>query len=95
MDGPLMPSSDRQSLLVVAAHPVDEVLGCGGTIACHADSGGQVQVLIVAEGEPSRQQQHDRRQAIDELSNSVQAAQQTDLILGAQGVAAFTNCWKS
>ena len=34
-------------------------------------------------------------QAIDELSDLVHAAQQTDLILGAQGVAAFTNCWKS
>jgi LmbE family N-acetylglucosaminyl deacetylase len=82
-------------VLGLDGHPVDEVLGCGGTIACHADYGGQVQVLIVAGGEPSRQQQHDRGQAIDELSDLVQAAQQTDLILGAQGVAAFTNCWKS
>ena len=38
------------SVLVVAAHPDDEVLGCGGTIARHADASDQVQVLIVAEG---------------------------------------------
>ena len=49
-------------VLVVAAHPDDEVLGCGGTIARHADSGDQVQVLIVAEGSTSRQRKRDRHQ---------------------------------
>ena len=54
-------------VLVIAAHPDDEVLGCGGTIARHADSGDQVQVLIVAEGSTSRQQKRDRDQVRDEL----------------------------
>jgi len=72
--------------LVVAAHPDDEVLGCGGTIARHADAGDQVQVLIVAEGATSRQQHRDRSQATDELSALAQAAQQAGAILGAQGV---------
>ena len=73
-------------VLVVAAHPDDEVLGCGGTIARHADAGDQVQVLIVAEGATSRQQQRDRNQASDELSALAQAAQKAGAILGAQGV---------
>jgi LmbE family N-acetylglucosaminyl deacetylase len=73
-------------VLVVAAHPDDEVLGCGGTIAHHSDAGDQVQVLIVAEGATSRQQQRDRNQATGELSALAQAAQQTGAILGAQGV---------
>lgn len=75
-----------ESVLVVAAHPDDEVLGCGGTIARHADAGDQVQVLIVAEGATSRQQQRDRNQANDELSVLAQAAQLAGAILGAQGV---------
>jgi len=73
-------------ILVVAAHPDDEVLGCGGTIARHADAGDQVQVLVVAEGATSRQQQRDRNQASDELSALAQAAQKAAAILGAKGV---------
>ena len=74
------------SVLVVAAHPDDEVLGCGGTIARHADEGDQVQVLIVAEGATSRQEQRNRNQASDELSALAQAAQKAGAILGAKGV---------
>jgi N-acetylglucosamine malate deacetylase 1 len=74
------------TVLVVAAHPDDEVLGCGGTIARHADDGDQVQVLIVAEGATSRHQQRDRAQATDELSTLAQASQKAGAILGASGV---------
>ena len=45
-----MLSSHQQNVLVVAAHPDDEVLGCGGTIARHVDQGDQLHVLIMAEG---------------------------------------------
>lgn len=41
-------------VLVVAAHPDDEVLGCGGTIAWHADQGHEVLIYIMAEGATSR-----------------------------------------
>lgn len=36
--------------MVVAAHPDDEVIGVGGTIAKHALAGDQVYVVIVTEG---------------------------------------------
>ena len=49
-----------KNVLIVAAHPDDEALGCGGTIACHADAGDHVQVLIVAEGATSRLLHRDR-----------------------------------
>ena len=74
------------SVLVVAGHPDDEVLGCGGTIARHADVGDQVQVLIVAEGATSRQEQRNRNQASDELSALAQAAQKAGAILGVKEV---------
>jgi LmbE family N-acetylglucosaminyl deacetylase len=41
-------------VLVVAAHPDDEVLGCGATIARHVATGDEVRVVIMAEGLTSR-----------------------------------------
>jgi LmbE family N-acetylglucosaminyl deacetylase len=42
------------NILVVAAHPDDEILGAGAAIARHADEGDQVHVLILAAGLDSR-----------------------------------------
>jgi LmbE family N-acetylglucosaminyl deacetylase len=41
-------------VLVIAAHPDDEVLGCGGSIARHRAAGDAVAVLIMADGVGSR-----------------------------------------
>ena len=41
-------------VLCVCAHPDDEVLGCGGTLARHAASGDRVGVLILTDGVQSR-----------------------------------------
>lgn len=37
-------------ILVVAPHPDDESLGCGGTIALYVQSGATVEVLVVSDG---------------------------------------------
>jgi LmbE family N-acetylglucosaminyl deacetylase len=44
----------NERVVVIAAHPDDEVLGCGGTIARHVAEGDDVHVLFVADGETSR-----------------------------------------
>ena len=44
----------NNKILVVVAHPDDEVLGCGGTIAKHAKDNDQIELLILADGESSR-----------------------------------------
>ena len=41
-------------VLVAAAHPDDEVLGMGGTIAFHADRGDTLRVLVVTDGSSSQ-----------------------------------------
>ncbi len=46
--------SSNKKVLVIAAHPDDEVLGCGGTIALHARAGDRVTAVIVCEGESLR-----------------------------------------
>ena len=75
-----------QTVLVVAAHPDDEVLGCGGAIARHADSGDEVHILIVAEGATSRHLYRSRTAVSDELSALSSAANKARLILGAVSV---------
>lgn len=45
---------NKNKILVIAAHPDDEVLGCGGTIALHARAGASVSTVIVCEGESLR-----------------------------------------
>jgi len=57
-------------VLVIAAHPDDEVLGCGGTVALHARAGDEVTAVIACEGESLRygpdgvgQAEHTRRAA--------------------------------
>jgi len=74
------------SVLVVAAHPDDEVLGCGGAIARHAENGDHVQVLIISEGATSRQLHRDRNKAHIELSSLAKAAKTAGTLLGAKGV---------
>jgi LmbE family N-acetylglucosaminyl deacetylase len=41
-------------VLAIAAHPDDEVLGCGGVLALHARAGDAVTIVIVCEGESLR-----------------------------------------
>lgn len=57
-------------ILVIAAHPDDEILGCGGTVALHACAGDHITVVIACEGESLRygregvgQREHIRRAA--------------------------------
>lgn len=53
------------NVLVIAAHPDDEVLGCGGTMAQYARAGHRVHVAILGEGITSRHQQRADARAED------------------------------
>jgi LmbE family N-acetylglucosaminyl deacetylase len=44
----------HKRVLVIAAHPDDELLGCGGTVALHTQAGDEVTSVIVCEGESLR-----------------------------------------
>jgi len=61
---------DAGPVLAIAPHADDDVLGCGGTLALHAEQGDPVHVLIVydglkgdAEGRYSPEEYRDRRRA--------------------------------
>jgi LmbE family N-acetylglucosaminyl deacetylase len=71
------------NILVVAAHPDDEVLGCGGTIPRLVNEGHDVYIAILGEGITSRYEQ--REEANPDLlevlhNDSLQVAQ----VLGAK-----------
>jgi LmbE family N-acetylglucosaminyl deacetylase len=72
----------NRRVAVVAAHPDDEVLGCGGTIARHAAEGDEVHVLIVAEGATSRGVVRDRAASGDALSQLAASARRANQLLG-------------
>ena len=69
------------NVLVVAAHPDDEVLGCGGTIVRHTRSGDHVGVLILGTGALSRNGVGNG--AVETLRNQ---AEEAGAILGAREI---------
>ena len=75
-----------RTILVVAAHPDDEVLGCGASIAKWAAAGDKVHILIMAEGATSRDEVRDRDVRNEELSQLSEAAHQAADIIGALSV---------
>ena len=66
------------SIAVVAAHPDDEILGCGGTIAAHVHRGDTVSVLILAQGIASR----DGDQVSEQQEELYQAARRANDVVG-------------
>ena len=73
-----------KQVLVVAAHPDDEVLGCGGTSAWHVARGDNVHVLIVAEGATSRGAERDTTADAAALSALQDAARGAASALGTE-----------
>lgn len=75
---------NASTTLVIAAHPDDEALGCGGTIARWADGGVAVHLAFLADGVGSRKKDQD---AGDEtLQQRRSAADTAAQLLGARSV---------
>ena len=72
--------------LIIAAHPDDEILGCGGSIAKWVKEGHEVHVLIMAEGATSRDKHRDRASSKETLSILTQSAKRAAEILGVETI---------
>lgn len=79
-----MISADFINVLVVAAHPDDEVLGCGGLMSKLADDGAKVSSLFLADGVSSRYEYEQKESWSEELNERRVACRQAAKILGSQ-----------
>jgi LmbE family N-acetylglucosaminyl deacetylase len=73
----------RETVLVCAAHPDDEILGCGATMARHARAGDEVHAVILGRGVASR---GDDAAALDALEA---AAKRANAIVGVTSLRLF------
>jgi len=73
-------------ILSIAAHPDDEVLGCGGSMAKWSSDGAEVHSLIMAEGATSRDKTRDRESRNVDLAHLGLAAQKASDLLGIASV---------
>lgn len=66
-------------VLVIAAHPDDEVLGCGGVIAKHAYEGSEVLIAFMTNGESSRDVKENNKNIELRKQASLAALKQLDV----------------
>jgi len=78
-----------RKILIIAAHPDDEILGCGGTAARMASEGHEVYTAILGEGVTSRDdtRQRDKREA--EIARLKQQVRDANGVIGVKEVFSF------
>jgi|SRR3989338_1384945 len=75
-----------KKVFVIVAHPDDEILGCGGTIARLAAEDNKVFTLILGEGITSRDEKRDVRKRDKEIRRLKKQAIRANKIIGVEKV---------
>lgn len=76
----------KNIILIVAAHPDDEILGCGGIIARLAKEGSLVYTLILGEGITSRDDVRSQQSNLRGIENLKQQAYAANKVLGVKDI---------
>lgn len=79
-----------KKILIIAAHPDDEVLGCGGTIARLNKEGYELYTLILGEGITSRDDVRNKGKRKEEIDTLRQQSNNANKILGVKEVLFFS-----
>lgn len=77
---------ESKNILIVAAHPDDEILGCGGTVKKLVGRGYRAYTLILGEGVTSRDEVRDRERRETELELLKMQANEANRLIGAEEV---------
>jgi|694.fasta_scaffold19924_10 LmbE family N-acetylglucosaminyl deacetylase len=78
----------NKKILVIAAHPDDEIIGCGGTIKKYAQLGYKIKTIILARGIQSRFSIESKK-IISEQNKLMKAAKKANLIIGVKDLAIY------
>jgi LmbE family N-acetylglucosaminyl deacetylase len=76
----------EKKILIIAAHPDDETLGCGGTIARHTAQGDFVSVLILADGVTARSTIYNPELEAEKIKTRENDARKAMNVLGVQEI---------
>ncbi|MCK4789813.1 MAG: PIG-L family deacetylase [Desulfobacteraceae bacterium] len=76
-------------ILVVAAHPDDEILGCGGTVARLANEGAKVYTLLLGQGIASRHDNLDKTEYQGQVAKLKKCMDDANRSIGVQEVFSF------
>tara|TARA_Y100001933_G_scaffold230947_1_gene248368 strand:- start:4633 stop:5319 length:687 start_codon:yes stop_codon:yes gene_type:complete len=76
-------------ILVVAAHPDDEILGCGGLLSLQSSLGASIRVIFIAEGSSCRYSCPSSDQAQNEIIHRNDCAHRSLSLLGVNDLRFF------
>lgn len=76
----------KKKILIIAAHPDDEILGCGGTVARLVKEGHEAYTLILGEGITSRDDKRYNGKRASELKELRKQALEANKVLGIKEV---------
>ncbi len=76
-------------ILVAAAHPDDEILGCGGTVARLANEGAKVYTLLLGQGIVARHDNLDKTEYQGQVAKLKKCMDDANRAIGVQEVFSF------
>lgn len=79
----------KKRILIIAAHPDDEILGCGATAARFTKEGADVFTIILGEGVTSRDDVRDREKREHEIKQLKKHIHEANQIIGVKDVFVF------